>query len=71
MAEYTDKKTTVTDGYTETNIGVYPFGSLPLNEVFGYGGVGVTMDNTTDTNTTFSKETVTYETNFTKNTTNE
>ena len=36
---FIDKHSKGTTGYETTNVGSFPVGSLPLNDVFGYGDV--------------------------------
>ncbi len=47
MATYTDRNTNQGVGYKDTNVNVFMLASLPLNEVFEYGGVQSFSDKTT------------------------
>lgn len=44
MAEYIDKTVEQGKGYEDTNVGSYPLGSLPLNDVVGYLEVNMFED---------------------------
>jgi hypothetical protein len=47
MATYTDKNINQGVGYKDTNVNVFMLGSLPLNDVFDFGGVQAFFDRTT------------------------
>ena len=44
MANYSDKTINLGEGYGDTNVNVFEFGFLPLNEVFDYGGTQAFVD---------------------------
>lgn len=54
MANYSDKTINLGEGYGDTNVNVFEFGFLPLNEVFDYGGTQAFIDKNTTTITSFS-----------------
>ena len=53
MAEYNDKTIKQSQGYGDTNVNVFEFGFLPLNEVFDYTGIAGFFDKKTNITTNF------------------
>ena len=59
MANYSDTTIDLGVGYGDTNVNVFEFGFLPLNEVFDYGGVKAFFDNSVDSAASFVDNIVT------------
>ena len=66
MATYSDKTINLGERYGDTNVNVFEFGFLPLNEVFDYGGTQAFIDK----NTTSDKKESVLVSFVDKNTTN-
>jgi hypothetical protein len=64
MAGYADKKINQGIGYKDTNVNVFMLASLPLNEVFEYGGVQGFFDKDTSGVVDFSRKAVLVATTF-------
>ena len=71
MAEYNDKTIKQSQGYGDTNVNVFEFGFLPLNDVFDYTAPNMFGDKNTIISTSFRKEGINTVTNFTDKKTNE
>ena len=56
---YTDTTINNTMGYGDTNVNVFEFGFLPLNDVFDYGGVKAFFDRSVDSAASFVDNIVT------------